>query len=643
MRAAQLLVNVGFGGLKAFFSGSRLVLSSVTSLVSAFGSLASVISTVGLSFGAVSAVISAFILIQTRSIDTLGKTATKLDVATDFLQKFRFAAEQSGVEITTSDMALQRFIRRLGEAQKGTGELLPALRRLGIDVKDSNGEFKDAETILNEFSDGLKETRTGTARLALAFKAFDSEGAALVALLQDGSAELGKFYDEAEALGFILNDSVIKQVEVAADNFNRFTNVINGFTMQVVGALAPAINKISDDLLALADEVTGGDMSFEELGKYLKNQFFDILIQLAMGIDVVRMALGNLANFAIQAADMLGLFEGNAEEVGDAIAVMIGNLNTNQTQKAIANAKELIKSLDAAGVDVSFTDKLFEDLKKYEQAAGQGGIKGFFQSLFGQSEAQQIIKTITNQIGDLALVARSAVDLGEFGPKKPPLIDLLFDTNPSNAIASFIEYLEALKNLPSIVPEIIKEEEVEEEIKGLFERIGDTLKSLIGDNIIEGLRESLSQAGFGDFEKTLVDGLTRAAMAFEDALTDAFMTGELSLKKFGDLLRETLVRAFIQKTITNPIGALMGLAEGGPARANTPYIVGEKGPELFIPNHSGTVVPNDETMNAMAGGGTTQVTYNINAIDSQSLNQALSRDPEFIYNLTRVGARRTPG
>ena len=50
------------------------------------------------------------------------------------------------------------------------------------------------------------------------------------------------------------------------------------------------------------------------------------------------------------------------------------------------------------------------------------------------------------------------------------------------------------------------------------------------------------------------------------------------------------------------------LASGGPAMANTPYIVGEKGPELFMPGRSGTVIPNDAL-----GGGTTNVVVNVDA------------------------------
>lgn len=42
----------------------------------------------------------------------------------------------------------------------------------------------------------------------------------------------------------------------------------------------------------------------------------------------------------------------------------------------------------------------------------------------------------------------------------------------------------------------------------------------------------------------------------------------------------------------------MGKARGGPVSANTPYIVGEAGPELFVPNSSGNIVPN----NKLTGG-----------------------------------------
>jgi len=49
--------------------------------------------------------------------------------------------------------------------------------------------------------------------------------------------------------------------------------------------------------------------------------------------------------------------------------------------------------------------------------------------------------------------------------------------------------------------------------------------------------------------------------------------------------------------------SLQGRASGGPVSANTAYMVGERGPELFMPSASGSIVPNHR----LGGGGSMQV------------------------------------
>ena len=61
-------------------------------------------------------------------------------------------------------------------------------------------------------------------------------------------------------------------------------------------------------------------------------------------------------------------------------------------------------------------------------------------------------------------------------------------------------------------------------------------------------------------------------------------------------------------------------ASGGAVTNNTPYLVGERGPELFMPSGSGTIIPNGQ----MGMGSTTNVTNNyINAIDVKSFEDRL--------------------
>lgn len=71
-------------------------------------------------------------------------------------------------------------------------------------------------------------------------------------------------------------------------------------------------------------------------------------------------------------------------------------------------------------------------------------------------------------------------------------------------------------------------------------------------------------------------------------------------------------------------------ASGGDVSSNAPYIVGEQGPELFVPNRSGSIIPNHALAGSM-GGGTNVTNVNINAIDTKSFEERLMNSPNAIW------------
>ena len=66
------------------------------------------------------------------------------------------------------------------------------------------------------------------------------------------------------------------------------------------------------------------------------------------------------------------------------------------------------------------------------------------------------------------------------------------------------------------------------------------------------------------------------------------------------------------KTVTGGLFKLFGFANGGRPPVGRPSIVGERGPELFVPRTSGTIVPN----NKLGGGNNTSVVVNVDASGS---------------------------
>jgi hypothetical protein len=107
------------------------------------------------------------------------------------------------------------------------------------------------------------------------------------------------------------------------------------------------------------------------------------------------------------------------------------------------------------------------------------------------------------------------------------------------------------------------------------------------------------------------------AMGFEDAIFSGEKLSAVLKNLALDLMRlifRNVITAPLASSIGNFINAGLGfLAEGGPAKAGSPYVVGERGPELFIPGTSGTVIPNDRMgqMGSAAGGPNINISYNI--------------------------------
>ena len=100
----------------------------------------------------------------------------------------------------------------------------------------------------------------------------------------------------------------------------------------------------------------------------------------------------------------------------------------------------------------------------------------------------------------------------------------------------------------------------------------------------------------------IADDAARAFSAFKaSAITNFEEIGEAARE-----LGRTILNSVFNNLIAAPIGDAIstslrgfftGLQGGGPAAAGRPYIVGEAGPELFVPDVSGTVIPSHETMN----------------------------------------------
>jgi len=168
------------------------------------------------------------------------------------------------------------------------------------------------------------------------------------------------------------------------------------------------------------------------------------------------------------------------------------------------------------------------------------------------------------------------------------------------------------------------------------------------NDMIRGLTEAWDsyKAAALDTASQIKDNFGNFTQSMEDAFVRFAQTGKLSFKDLANSILADLARIAFKKAVVG-MASLFGFAAGGQVMADTPIIVGERGPELFVPRSAGAIVPNN-ALGGMAGrsneggGSQTTVNYNISAVDAASFRSLVARDPSFIYAVTEQGRRSQP-
>ena len=164
-----------------------------------------------------------------------------------------------------------------------------------------------------------------------------------------------------------------------------------------------------------------------------------------------------------------------------------------------------------------------------------------------------------------------------------------------------------------------------------------------------------------DSSKQAATYFERFTQGFEDAIVSFVTRGKFSFKDFANSIIADFARIQARRALTNFMTggggttgnvmgnlfafgkSLFGFANGGMMAAGQPGIVGERGPELFVPQSAGKVISNAQAFgNREPQVINNAVTYTIQAVDASSFRSLIARDPSFIYAVTEQGRRSQP-
>jgi hypothetical protein len=173
--------------------------------------------------------------------------------------------------------------------------------------------------------------------------------------------------------------------------------------------------------------------------------------------------------------------------------------------------------------------------------------------------------------------------------------------------------------------------EIENALKKAGIVLTDADRQALGLKIAEIQKLTKEQEAAKTAAQQLKDVYTDIGMSIKSGIVDAIQGAVDGTKTLGE------VASGVLKNIANKVldvainfalfgamsgtgtggGLLGGLfkprANGGPVTGGSTYLVGERGPELFVPGRSGTIVPNDK----LGSGGSTSVVVNVDASGSK--------------------------
>jgi hypothetical protein len=168
------------------------------------------------------------------------------------------------------------------------------------------------------------------------------------------------------------------------------------------------------------------------------------------------------------------------------------------------------------------------------------------------------------------------------------------------------------------------------------EAIAEVMGRITGQ--IKELREKGEEAA-ETFSQTMAPAIASLAHTFTNDFVNSLLSGRDALESFKNFAKNIvsqIIATFLQMAVVNQIlnavfssipgfqaqptmsfgggggaGSGRSFAGGGALQGRTPYLVGERGPELFVPNTSGTIKTNADTKNKM-GGDTFIVNQSLN-------------------------------
>ena len=609
LNATKVATSKTAGQMSQGFQGVR---TATANLTNQFSILKTAIAGVGFAFLGASVVrANAEMEDLKRTLTSVFGTAERGDSAFKFINIF---AQRTPFDIQTLTRA---FIQLKGAGVEPTQKLLTTLGNAASVTTDKIGAFESLVRITTRSVGGglgLEELEQLVSKGIPVFQILEDE----LNITRMQVSDFGRTAKGAAEIMQALNRSFDTRFPTAmADSSQNLSVQLSNLGIAINNAFLAigesGLNKeIKNTVTALTDATTSGKSFLTIIGgalakalRFLRNNFDNLIITIS-GLVAIKAARWGLTTSI--AMVKLAIAIAKVTRMSAVFGVI---------SRAVFSKKGIAGILLLGTVLASMKDKLEDAFE---------GLSKFFSGLTKKlDETFKDVKEFFGFVDDVDLK-----DLNEDLEK----LEKNFTSGGKGVRTALKDFKGLDAELKRLAPST---EEVSKKIKD-FELLLASLESQgIGRNterieqlraVIQILKSELEQLD-PVFSATL-SAVTNLGNGISDSLAEAFMKGKFSMESLKDLFRQfvqEMISQAIRLMVINKIinsafnlrgtpsalpEASFGKAGGGRIQAKRPTLVGERGPELFIPSTSGVVKNNMDTRSMIGSGQVTNIYQNFN-------------------------------
>lgn len=480
--------------------------------------------------------------------DDIGKLATSLNIGTDSVQKFRFAAQLGGTEIGAFDAAIRKFAIKSGEAFEGVTTAVDAFNRLGVSFKDASGNLLPLDELLLRTAEGFKRIKNSGEEAAIANDLFGQKGVRMLAFLTQGREAIEGAGRALEAYGGVIDDKGIRTTEQFNDRITLLKNSMLEFFSPVIqvanDALSPFFEKAElaakplPELLELVQKQINEFDSLRKTGKAVSKEFkfFGLTLE-----DVIKTE----EEVRAEAEKQFQILAKRRDEIRAQI-----NLIKEQKAAQIEAVKAQIEETNAANDAAIAQENLNAKLAHQRMLYGEG----------------------------MAVMDESAAKLREHIEEKNRLQAESLEAEKQAQMDAFMAYEERVTQEQELARQKAEAE------KALTAEVA---KSTI--STIQGMTSTLASESRELFNLNKAASIAMVYINAAEAASKAYA----QLGVFGPIAAGTIYALAIANIGKIASQNYPERQAGGDVRPGETYLVGERGPELLtVGQYGGNVTPN---------------------------------------------------